>query len=444
MERIRVLSIDGGGIRGLIPAYFLEQLQSLLEDTPGAGVSSVADLFDVIIGTSTGAIIAAALADGIPPEQIKKLYRGHESASRIFQKPRRCRWFRRTRSFVHDLFSPTYVAEGLESVLQEQFKKRRLRDVKEHRLLVTAFDAQSRRHFVFDSADPQHGDYDLWSVCRASAAAPTYFPGHEETIAGVRTPLLDGGLAANNPAPLGLTRVVEHGATPENIVLVSLGTGYAEEPISIDAAKGRGKATWAKPIIDLLFDGSATVNDKVVRTILPKGNYYRFQVRLEKERMALDRIEESNLESLEIAASTYFGRNDTKERINDALNALGVGAVRPRVWIAGTWGSQFSYNRDPGDPYADEKVDRDRVEITQSGLSIQGKSIEGEYTYEFSGRIENADVIGEWRGLQNKLMGPFHLRLNVDTSQELDGYWIGTGASGLYHGRWTLQRENVE
>ena len=153
--------------------------------------------------------------------------------------------------------------------------------------------------------------------------------------------------------------------------------------------------------------------------------------------MAFDRIDEANLKYLEGAASSYWQLPRITDDINAALNALGVGVKRPEVWLDGTWDSQYTY-KNLDDPTGPDIVESGEVKITQSGLSIQGKAIAGNYLYEFAGRIENHDVIGEWKG---KLMGTFQLRFNIENRNALDGYWIGTGAKGLYNGSWNLVRK---
>ncbi|MBA3509431.1 MAG: patatin-like phospholipase family protein [Thermoleophilaceae bacterium] len=162
-ERIRVLSIDGGGIRGIIPALVLAELERR------AG-RPVADLFDLVAGTSTGGILALALAqpgrDGRPARTAEELVELYETEGpRIFARD----LLQRIRS-VEGLADERYSAEGLDRALKRYLGDTRLPDALTP-VLVTAYDTAAREAVLLSRDD----DLAMRDAARATAAAPTYF-----------------------------------------------------------------------------------------------------------------------------------------------------------------------------------------------------------------------------------------------------------------------------
>ncbi len=298
MSRFRILAIDGGGIRGLIPAVWLQALEQKLTPTTMTGA------FDLFAGTSTGAIIAAGLAVGAKTTaDIGRLY--SENASAVFlPAPKFQRWTR-----VSPWLRPGYVTTGLKKLLREIFEDRTLRDVhqKQKVLLVTAFDAFNREPVVFDSSQPEDHDLSLVDVCLASSAAPTYFPGHVMKYRGAPTAMLDGGMTANNPAAIALAWALREKHPREDLLLISLGTGQVTENIPVKNALKYGRLQWAQPAINVLFEGNSGITADIVEHVMPQ-NYFRLQVRLEARNGEMDDVSETNLQELGAAAVGYISR----------------------------------------------------------------------------------------------------------------------------------------
>ncbi len=280
---IRILSIDGGGIRGLIPATVIERLEARL-DRP------VSECFHLIAGTSTGGILAAGLsapAEGGGPRMsgadLVRLY--FDEGRRIFH---RSLW--QGFSSLGGTTDEKYAADGLEAVLEERLGdldlSRALRD-----LLVTSYDIEHRRPHFFKSWKARgerlregetaaSRDYRLRDVCRATSAAPTYFePARIRDHAGGIHALVDGGVFANNPAMCAMAsaRVLYPDAT--RFLLVSLGTGELERPIPYEDARDWGLLGWARPLLNVIFDGVSDTVDYQLRQEL-ESDYFRFQVDL--------------------------------------------------------------------------------------------------------------------------------------------------------------------
>ena len=242
----RILCIDGGGIMGLIPAMLLAELEARAGRPAG-------QLFDLVAGTSTGGIIACAVAAGLPAATVVDLYR--QRGPQIF-----------SRSFGHrlatgfGLWGPQYEAAGIEAALADVFGDRRLSDCGPA-LLVPAYDIEARAVALFKSAKAgdTRRDYYLRDVCRATSAAPTYFPpARIASLAGEMATLVDGGLCANNPSACALAQAAKAGRL-DDAVMLSLGTGQVERPYLYDMARRWGLAAWVRPLLDCMFDGQSDV-----------------------------------------------------------------------------------------------------------------------------------------------------------------------------------------
>jgi uncharacterized protein len=290
---MKVLAIDGGGIRGLIPALVLAEI----ERRTGR---ATADMFDLIAGTSTGGILACGLVrrgdDGRPlhsAEELADLY--VTEGPKIFDRS-----LIKTVTSVGGLIDEKYDDKGLNTALETYLGDARLKEVLTD-VLITAYDISDRFAFFFRSsrarADDSY-DFSLFEAARATSAAPTYFEPIEVTDAtGARTyPLIDGGIYAVNPAMCAYAEVV--GAGHELEVLASLGTGSQTKRHEFDEVTGWGAIEWVRPLIDMVFDGVADTIDFEAAT-LAKDRYQRFQAVLRYSSDALDDASEGNLRRLE-------------------------------------------------------------------------------------------------------------------------------------------------
>jgi uncharacterized protein len=290
---VKVLSIDGGGIRGLIPALVLAEI----ERRTGR---RIADMFDLIAGTSTGGILATALArrgaDDRPlysAEEVADLY--VTEGPKIFDRS-----LVKTVTSLDGLIDEKYDDKGLNAALATFLGDARLKDVLTD-VLITAYDLHDRFAFFFRSSRARTDetyDFSLAQAARATSAAPTYFEPVEVTDgAGARTyALVDGGVFAVNPAMCAHAEVVGAGAELE--VLASLGTGSQTKRFEFDDAKDWGAIEWVRPLLDMVFDGVADTVDFEAAT-LAKDRYQRFQAALRYSSDALDDASESNLRRLE-------------------------------------------------------------------------------------------------------------------------------------------------
>lgn len=146
----------------------------------------------------------------------------------------------------------------------------------------------------------------MWEICKASCSAPTYFPAHVMKLGKARTPLIDGGVVANNPTACAIAEGVRvnkgrpagERAEIDDFVVASFGTGELTRPIDIAEALEWGALEWAVPIIDVLFDGSTDAVNYIATQILDDDRYFRFQARLDAAYDDMDNADATNLNAL--------------------------------------------------------------------------------------------------------------------------------------------------
>jgi patatin-like phospholipase/acyl hydrolase len=301
---MRVLSIDGGGIRGLIPALVLTEI----EERSG---KRIWELFDLIAGTSTGGILACALCapDPLPAEQLVGLY--EDEGPKIFD---RSVW-QRIRS-AEGLLDEKYDAAALDRALERFLSDKRLAETKPD-LLIPAYNMGDPGPYFFKSrkARDEGEDFPLSHVARATSAAPTYFEPFELTGEA----LVDGGVFAANPAMCAFAEVMRFQPAAD-VVLLSLGTGQRTRTRHFADVKDWGLIEWAKPILDVVFDGVSDAVDYQLRHSLDEGKYWRLQVELTHANDDMDDASAGNLAELRAHAERMIAESSAD--IDAAIAAL--------------------------------------------------------------------------------------------------------------------------
>jgi uncharacterized protein len=301
---MRVLSIDGGGIRGLIPALVLTEIEK-------RSGKQVWELFDLIAGTSTGGILACALCapDPLPAQQLVALY--EEEGPTIFDRS----LFQRIRS-AEGLLDEKYDAAALDRALERFLSDKRLAETKPD-LLVPAYNMGEPGPYFFKSrkARDEGEDFPLSEVARATSAAPTYF---EAAELGEQA-LVDGGVFAANPAMCAFAEVMRFQPSAD-VFLLSLGTGQRTRKRSFGQIEDWGLIDWAKPILDVVFDGVSDAVDYQLQHALDQGHYWRLQVELDSASDDLDDASADNLRDLRGQAEGLIA--DRTADIDAAIAAL--------------------------------------------------------------------------------------------------------------------------
>ena len=316
----RILSIDGGGIRGIIPAMIL----NYIEEKTNKRIES---MFDSIAGTSTGGILALGLTKrnsdtttNHEPEytaaELVEFYRRHGEKifSEFFPTP--------IDELLQPKFNPKHKQEVLTNLFGETRVEHALREV-----FIPSYDVELRAPVFFTSNfnAEETESLDSRKICRgftmvdaamATSAAPTFFPPYKlKTVHRTSEDyyaLVDGGIFANNPTSIALMESMISFRRKNNkeldrsdVLIVSLGTGSLTRKYKYQDTKNWGQIKWALPLISIVFDGqSESIAYQLDRLMTTEGegrNYYRFQVPLSAEngRDRMDNASPDNIQYLE-------------------------------------------------------------------------------------------------------------------------------------------------
>jgi len=227
-QRVKVLVVSGGGVRGMLPCRFLREVKK--EDL---------DKIDVFSGTSIGGILALYLISHDCPDSL--FYEFKAAVPRIFHSP----WYRKWNPF-----NSKYSAKGIESVLKEMLPKK-VSDIS-RKFVIPTFGFKRERPIVFHNFDESFYHYDLWKIARATSATPLFFPPYSENI------FLDGGILENMPIITSASMINKHlGIKAYDMDVFVIGTGVCD----VDADKSLkevncyGAFTWAKKLLPFLTTG---------------------------------------------------------------------------------------------------------------------------------------------------------------------------------------------
>lgn len=343
MKKVRILSIDGGGIRGVIPARILYYIEERLQDKVGEG-ARISDYFDLLAGTSSGGILTCTY---LMPNEVGRpkftaldalnLYKNHGFeifGSTLFDR------FKRGFGYIDERYS----CEGLERVLEDYFGDLKLSDLIRP-CMITAYNLVKRRAFFFGSfkaSRDKNKDFLVRDVARATSAAPTYFePALIHSRTGKQFELIDGGVFANNPALCAYSEAVQTdfakmldddlkpiNPSARDIMLVSLGTGNSIKPYYHEDLKDRGYAGWMRPLIDILRSSNSETVDYQLKLIFDclkhrdeNTNYYRLEPQLPtKVNSEMDKAKPRNVEALEqVALDSIYSNSKMLDEIVDKL-----------------------------------------------------------------------------------------------------------------------------
>lgn len=327
-KKYRILAIDGGGMRAIIPGLLLAEIEKRTR-------KPIFELFDLIAGTSTGGILALGLTkprltplvpDSSPTaqytaEDLVQIYT--EYGAEIFYEP----FFEKLLGPIEDILAqPKYSSEGREEILTEFFGNVPLRNnLKE--VFVTSYDIEQRIPIFFtNKLEKQDTEsrtfrklcfgFTVKDAAMATTASPTYFAPYRVPTChnpnGFYT-LVDGGVIANNPAYLALaeaklSRKSQQLLAPDDILMVSLGTGSLTTIYPYDDVQKWGLLQWSRPLLNMISDGgSEVVAGELERLFESEGCkdnnvYFRFQTFLPGEQEVIDNATPENIRQLKVLA----------------------------------------------------------------------------------------------------------------------------------------------
>ena len=306
------LSIDGGGIRGLIPALLIEHLDNSLKE--GEHQVGVERVFDVFGGTSVGGLLSLGLCHGKTPSSLVFLFQNQGKT--IFPASKRFLMPKKVNNFINNcknLVFRRYDNDPLKKLLQSDdfFGSNRLNAMNKD-VLVTACGTDGFPHILKSHPFSEEGDVDyinsreipIWQAALATSAAPTFFPAVRVNFAssGAKD-LVDGGIWCNNPSFLVATHMVKKFKAPlQNMRILSLGTG--ESPADF-LSKSGGEISMAGPIIDVLMRSNSTGTHMIMSSLFGQ-KYKRINPFLENS-IGLNSTSDDDLRTLRTAAETAQG-----------------------------------------------------------------------------------------------------------------------------------------
>ncbi|MEH1824941.1 MAG: patatin-like phospholipase family protein [Nostoc sp.] len=345
--KYKILAIDGGGIRGIIPALVLAEIEKRTQ-------KQIFSLFDLISGTSSGGILALGLTkprlnldstDSLPTaqysaEDLVQIYL--EYGAEIFYEP----FWEQILGQLEDIFvQPKYSSEGREEIIRQYFGDTPLENnLKE--VFVTSYDIEQRIPIFFtNKIEKQETEskkfrklssgFTLTDAALATSATPTYFAPYRVASShnsnGFYT-LVDGGVVANNPANLAILEAQisrqenKQVLNTEDILVVSLGTGSLTSIYPYDEVKKWGLLQWAKPLLNIVLDGGSEVVAGELERLFEANNkgkqtsYYRFQTFLKTELEAIDNAKPENLRQLQTLANTLI--QEKSKEIDELISIL--------------------------------------------------------------------------------------------------------------------------
>lgn len=340
---VTILSIDGGGVRGLIPTTILEFLEAKLQELDGQDVR-LADYFDIIAGTSTGGLITAMLA--CPNKNNRPLFAAKditkfylEQSASIFPQLSSCVYF------IRALMGPVYSGAYLHKIIRQILGNIRLHQTLTN-VVIPAYDIKLQEPAIFSTFAAKSRvlkDALLSDACIATSAAPTILPAYyfETKDSSGNTEsfnLIDGGVAANNPTLLAVNEVTKEAlaGNPDflmprskirdssKFLVVSLGTGMTAESYTAAQAAKWGLLQWLSngsntPILDMFSQSTADIADMVASVVFQASqsqtNYLRIQVKLTGDTSSTVLSTKKNLNNLVNIGKSLLEENVSRVNI---------------------------------------------------------------------------------------------------------------------------------
>jgi patatin-like phospholipase/acyl hydrolase len=315
-----ILSIDGGGIRGLIPAMILDSMEKdISKNFSCEGFDynvSITDFFDVVAGTSTGSIISLGLLVPDEFDRYRPKYKAQELVHLYSEKGKEIfpqDWWREIRSYI----KRKYSANALEGLLKAYFQSCTISQaVLGKGVFVPAYDITNNQVFFF-THQGKTKDYEMWRVARASSAAPTYFP--SMNIEGIE--FVDGGVFMNNPTLGVYARTKKDFPDTKQLFILSLGTGEDQKKLSENLIES-GKLGWANSCPPVMMKGSEQATESIMDLFAETESntltYHRLQGILSEA--VLDKVDEQAIGGLKKSAQEILKSDKFQGVFKDLYN----------------------------------------------------------------------------------------------------------------------------
>lgn len=334
MPKIRILSIDGGGIRGILPGIILTRLEEKLQKLTKDKNVRIADYFDLFAGTSTGGILSLSYL--VPDQNGRPLLSAQDSVNLYLEKGDKIfevDLWQKIRSGA-GILDEKYHARVLETALDNNFENKMLSDLIKP-CIISSYDVENAKPHFFKQhkSHKEIFNFKVKDVARATSAAPTYFEAARVNNGiGTSFALVDGGLFANNPAMVAYSEArsmnfenkVDY-PTAKDMMIVSIGTGSKSKSYTHDQVKDWGQVKWVKPVIEIMMSGSSATThyhlNKIYDTLSSqsdKENYHRLEPAIKSADLQMDNASKKNLIALKEDALNYV----SKEEVDDEISVI--------------------------------------------------------------------------------------------------------------------------
>ncbi len=319
-----ILSIDGGGIRGIIPCTVLCEIEKRTN-------KPICELFDLMAGTSTGGLLALGVN---VPENGRAKYSAQDLLE-IYQNQGDKIFPQKWSNVLKGVFDQKYNHRGLEELLEAYFGDADLKGVLKE-VLVTSYETYTRKPFYFLSRLAkinEHENFLLKEIARSTSAAPTYF---EPAKVKEAFSMIDGGVFANNPSVLalceakeasktvsiepsaamekGMGAIIAYGTPLEEYFMLSLGTGMVKKSYPYEQAKSWGQVEWLLPLIDILMQGvSESVHYEMLHLLQDNNgrrDYFRLNPIIKDDLSDMSDVSKQNIEGLTATAKSLIIEKD--------------------------------------------------------------------------------------------------------------------------------------
>lgn len=292
MSLIRILSIDGGGVKGIIPTEVLKTFEHILQEVSGRRDARIADYFDIVAGTSVGGILTAMYL--CPDNNNRPKFSADkiccilkDSCGAVFKK-----------SLLQDIktgfgfLGPKYPPKNMEKIFNEYFSDLKLSKLMKP-CLITAYDIDKNSAVFFNKISAlksKDKDFFVRDVVKATASVPVYFEVAKfKSMMDKEFAMIDGGVIANNPtlcAYIESSKLKGH-HLPKDVAILSIGTGINEPLYSCSKLRNCGLIQWAIPLVKIIMNGPTETVDYQLRVMFDSANQSNNYLRIQKK---LDRL----------------------------------------------------------------------------------------------------------------------------------------------------------
>jgi len=337
MRKVRILSIDGGGIRGILPGIVLDRLEKKLQDKTQNPDLRLSDMFDFMAGTSTGGILTLAYL--LPGKDNRPKLSAMDAVNLYLERGDEIfdvSLWQKVKS-GNGITDEKYNAKELEEALKDNFGEKKLSELLKP-CIISSYDIRNGRPHFFKQHKSENEifNFKVRDVARATSAAPTYFEAARvKNDIGTPFPLIDGGVFVNNPSLVAYSEVrnmnftgIDHLPTAKDMMIVSIGTGSTSKKYEYSKAKDWGAVQWIKPIIDIMMSASAeTVHyhlTQIFGTLKSKDqkDYHRLEPKVVSADNEMDNASVENMQKLKEDALGYLSHKEIDKELEAIANKL--------------------------------------------------------------------------------------------------------------------------